>query len=184
MNKEHPIQEVKPVVVPAQYYVFGPLAAGFISIFPGWFAFIISNMFHSSFNPIFSIGLIVYFLSFVIAMFFLFLQFFKEPEKTTYRIFKNKVEYSEGFLNRHQRTVVFDQVIDVKLSEGVFQQAQNVGSIEIVTQQLVSSGEGKLSNRRIVLRNVPNPQEVYDLIRDLALPGVTRSGSSTKTEPN
>jgi len=63
---------------------------------------------------------------------------------------------------------VFDQVIDVQLSEGLLQQTKGAGSITLITQQLVSSGEGKLSNRSIVLKNVPKPQEVYDLIRDLA----------------
>ena len=32
-----PVREIKPVVVPAQYFVWGPLTAGFISIFPGFF---------------------------------------------------------------------------------------------------------------------------------------------------
>ena len=169
MNKEQPIQEVKPVVVPAQYFVFGPLAAAFISIFPGMFAFIISNMIARSFEPITHFGLIVYFVSFALAMYFLYLKCFKEPEKTTYRIFENKLEYHEGFLNKQQRTVVFDQVIDVQLTEGLLQQTKSAGSITLVTQQLVTSGEGKLSNRRVVLKNVPRPQEVYDLIRGLAI---------------
>ncbi len=39
-----PIREIKPVVVPAQYFVWGPLIAGFISWFPGFFTFVISQM--------------------------------------------------------------------------------------------------------------------------------------------
>ena len=169
MNKEQPIQEVKPVVVPAQYFVLGPLAAAFISIFPGMFAFIISNMIARSFDPLIHVGLIVYLLSFALAMYLLYLKCVKEPEKTAYRIFENKLEYYEGFLNRQHRTVVFDQVIDVQLTEGLLQQTKNAGSITLITQQLVSSGEGKLSNRRVVLKNVPKPQEVYDLICGLAI---------------
>ena len=169
MNNEQPIQEVQPVVIPAQYFVFGPLAAAFISIFPGMFTFIISNMIVRSFDPVIHFGLIVYLLSFALAMFHLYLKCFKEPEKTAYRIFENKLEYYEGLLSRHQRTVVFDQVIDVQLTEGLLQQTKNAGSITLITQQLVSSGEGKLSNRSVVLKNVPRPQEVYDLLRGLAI---------------
>ncbi len=102
-------------------------------------------------------------------MFLLYLKCFKEPEKTAYRIFENKLEYYEGLLSRHQRTVVFDQVIDVQLTEGLLQQTKNAGSVTLITQQLVSSGEGKLSNRSVVLKNVPRPQEVYDLLRGLAI---------------
>ena len=157
-----------PVVVPMQFFVFGPLAAGFVSIFPGMFAFVISNMISRSMDPVVQYGLIVYLLSFSVVMYLLYLKAFKEPGKTKYRIFENKLEYYEGFFNRQQRTVVFDQVIDVLLTEGVFQQAKSAGSVTLITQQLVSSGDGKLSNRGVVLKNIPNPQEIYDLLRDLA----------------
>ena len=163
------MKEVRPVVVPMQYLVFGPLAAGFLSIFPGMFGFVISNMIAQSFDPVVRYGLIIYIISFLILMYLLYLKAFKEPAKTTYRIYKNKLEYAEGFFNRQQRTVVFDQVIDVLMTEGVFQQSDNAGTITLISQQLVSAGDGKLSNRGVVLKNVPKPQEVYDLIRDLAI---------------
>jgi hypothetical protein len=40
-----------------------------------------------------------------------------------------------------------------------------------VTQQLVSQGEGRLSNRTFQLNNVPDPGRAYELIRSLALGG-------------
>ena len=167
-NQEKPIREVQPVVVPMQYFVFGPLAAGFVSIFPGGFAFVISNMIAQSFDPVVRYGLIVYLISFAVVMYLLYLKCFLEPGKTTYRIFENKLEYAEGFFNRRKRTVVFDQVIDVLMTESIFQQAKNAGSLTLMTQQLVSMGDGKLSNRAVVLKNLPKPQEIYDLIRGLA----------------
>jgi uncharacterized membrane protein YdbT with pleckstrin-like domain len=94
---------------------------------------------------------------------------FNEPSRTTYTIYPDRVEYCEGLWNRNRRTLVFDQVIDVELTEGVLQQTQGAGTVTLVTQQLVSLGEGNLSNRRIALSNVPQPKEVYDLIRSLAL---------------
>ena len=62
MNNDPPIQEIQPVIVPAQYYVFGPLASAFFSLFPGMFAFVISNMIIHSGDPITHYGLIVYIL--------------------------------------------------------------------------------------------------------------------------
>lgn len=172
-NNAKPIRQVQPVVVPLQYFIFGPLAAGFLSLFPGMFAFIISNMIAQSFDPVIRYGLIVYLISFAVVMYLLYLKFFLEPEKTSYRIFENKLEYDEGFLNKSKRTVVFDQVIDVLMTEGVFQQAKGAGSVTLMTQQLVAAGNGKLSNRAVVLKNVPNPQEIYDLIRGLATKGTS-----------
>jgi uncharacterized membrane protein YdbT with pleckstrin-like domain len=173
-----PIREIKPVVVPTQYFVWAPFMAAFISIFPGFFTFVISNMISMSSGnaseridrgPVVVYGVVVFLLSFVVCMALLWVKFFQEPGRTTYTIFQDRVEYYEGLWNRHRRTLVFDQVIDVELDEGVLQQTQGAGTVTLVTQQLVSEGEGKLSNRRIALTNVPQPKEVYDLIRSLAL---------------
>jgi uncharacterized membrane protein YdbT with pleckstrin-like domain len=110
----------------------------------------------------------VYALSFAAAMYLLYLKMYIEPLRTSYTVFKDRLEYDEGLLNRHRRTVVFDQIIDVQLAEGLLQQTKGAGTITIITQHLVSSGEGSLSNRQIALRNVPEPRSVYDLIRSLA----------------
>jgi membrane protein YdbS with pleckstrin-like domain len=173
-----PIREIKPVVVPAQYFVWGPLMAGFISIFPGFFTFIISNIIGMGAGdpferidrgPVVVYGVVVFILSFVACMALLWVKFFQEPGRTTYAIFPDRVEYDEGLWNRHRRTVVFGQVIDVELTEGVLQQTQGAGTVTLVTQQLVSGQDGKLSNHQIALQNVPQPREVYELVRSLAL---------------
>lgn len=169
MTDCEPILEVRPVVVPAQYFVFGPLFSAFISLFPGFFTFVISNMIIQGFDPVVRFGAFVYALSFSGSMFLFYLKMFKEPKRTNYRIFRDKIEYYEGFLNKHQRTAIFDQIIDVQLAEGLLQQTKGVGSVTMVTQQLVSAGEGQLSNRRVVIRNVPEPQKVYDLVRSLSV---------------
>ena len=39
-KNEKLLREAQPVVVPMQYVVFAPPGAGFISIFPGMFAFV------------------------------------------------------------------------------------------------------------------------------------------------
>jgi len=169
INKEEPLLEVQPVVIPIQFFVFGPLASAILSLFPGVLIFIISNIIARSSDPVIHYGLIAYLLSFTGIMYLIYLKCYHEPRETTYRIFDNKLEFYEGFLSRQQRTVVFDQVIDVLLTESIFQQTKSAGSVTLITQQLVSSGEGRMSNRRVVLSNVPKPQEVYELVRDLAI---------------
>ena len=169
-----PIREIKPVVVPAQYFVMGPLIAGFVSLFPGFFTFVISQMFGDPFErlgrgPDPTYGIVVFLLAFVACMTFLWFKFFKEPERTTYSIYRDRIESYEGLWSRHRRTVVFDQVIDVELTEGVLQQTRQAGTVTLITQQLVSGQDGKLSNRRVALQNVPTPREVYELVRSLAL---------------
>ena len=171
---DNPILEVKPVIVPLQYFVWGPVSSAFISIFPGFGVFIISNMIlgfldDAGFDgPVITYGLIAYVISFIASMYFIYLKAFVEPTRTTYSIYDDRIEYYEGFLNRNHRTLLYDQVIDVQLAEGILQQTKNAGTITLITQQLVESGDAKLSNRRISLRNVPNPQELYEVIRSSA----------------
>ena len=169
--EEAPVREIQPKVVPAQYFVQAPLISGFIAFFPTMFFFVISQMVSRSFRTegAFSNATLVYLLVFLAMMVLLWFKFFQEPLRTTYTIFTNRVEFDEGLWNKQRRTVVFDQVIDVTLTEGVLQQTQGVGTVTLVTQQLVSNSDGKLSNRTISLSNVPEPREVYELIRSLAL---------------
>ena len=47
--------------------------------------------------------------------------------------------------------------------------SHEIPDVFLITQQLVSGGEGHLSNRQIALRNVPEPRKVYDAVRSLAL---------------
>jgi len=168
-----PLCQVKPVVVPAQFFVFGPLVAGFVSIFPAMFVLVVGGMFGDPFERLghgFNTGPAVttYFLAFTIVLGLVGLKCFREPQLTTYRVFDDRVEYDEGFFNKRRRTVVIDQIIGVELTEGVLQQTRQAGTVSLVTQQLESSG-GVLSNRKASLVNVPEPRVVYDLIRSLAL---------------
>ncbi len=173
--EQTPVMEVRPVVVPAQFFVGGPLAAGLFALFPGMFVFVGSNIIaaiagRDMFDgPFVWPGLIAYVLGFAVALYLAYLKMFQEPLRTSYTVFKDRLEYDEGFLTRHRRTLVFDQVIDVHLTEGILQQTKGAGTVVLVTQQLVSSGEAHLSNRQIALRNVPEPRKVYDLVRSLAL---------------
>lgn len=175
--EEAPVREVRPVVVPAQYFVVAPLLAAFLSVFPGMVVLAISNIigaFADPFGaahagPILGYGLAAYVVSFVAVMGLLYVKMFQEPGRTTYSIYRDRVEFDEGLLNRQRRTVIFDQVADVSLSEGLLQQTCGAGTVTLVTRQLVSGQDGRLSNLSFSLVNVPQPREVYELVRSLAL---------------
>ena len=164
-----PIREMKPVVVPAQFYVLGPILSAFVALFPASFVFVISNMIQHSFDPVFGYGIAAYIMAFIVCMILFAVKVFNEPSWTTYSIFTDRIEYDDGIWNRHRRTLLFDQVIGVELTEGVLQQTQGAGTVTLVTKQLVSLHEGRISNLKISLGNVPQPKEVYDLIRSLTM---------------
>jgi uncharacterized membrane protein YdbT with pleckstrin-like domain len=166
-----PLRVIRPVVIPAQFLVGGPMAAGFLAIFPGFFTFVISNMIAMSFEPRLGPGLVAFGLAFVVILGLLGLRAFYQPGLTAYAIYPDRIEFEEGLLNRQKRTVLLDRIIDVRLTEGVLQRTVGAGTVTLVTQQLFSQGDGRLSNRTFWLYNVPDPGGVYELIRSLALGG-------------
>ncbi len=166
-----PIRVLRPVIVPAQFLVAGPLIAGFLAFFPGFFTFVISNMIDMSFTPALRPGLVAYAVAFGVILGLLGLKAFLEPGRTSYTIYADRVEFEEGLFNRQRSTVLLDRIVDVHMTEGVLQRTAGAGSVTLVTQQLVSVGEGSLTNRSFHLRNVPDPVGVYNLLRSLTLGG-------------
>lgn len=165
-----PTRIIRPVTVPAQFFVLGPILAGFLAIFPGFFSFVVINMLAGRFEPVVGPALVVYVLAFVAILAMLGLRAFQEPGLTSYAVYRDRIEFEEGLLNRRRRTVLLDRIIDVRrLNEGVLQRAAGAGSITLVTQGIVSQGDGRLSNRTFHMGNVPDPAGAYELIRSLAL---------------
>jgi len=171
MLEEKPLYVAQQQVVPAQFFVSAPLISGFLSFFPGMFALVLSNMMSGEFRLIFWPAVSVYVISFLVIMFLCYLDNFKEPPKRKYRVFSDRLEFTDGFLNKQHRTVMFDNVIDLELNEGMLQQTKDVGSIKLTTQQMISDGDGKLSNRTFTIQNVSQPKEAYEQIKKLALRG-------------
>jgi uncharacterized membrane protein YdbT with pleckstrin-like domain len=172
---EKPLRVIHPVPVPIQFLIQGGILSAFMSLFPAVFTFILSNMIVGmlqgplEFSPVLSYPISVYFLSFLGIMALLALKYLVEPAKTTYAIFPDRIECDEGLLSRNHRTLLFDQIIDIQLSEGLLQQTRGVGTLRLITQQLVSQGQGRLVNRSVQLINIPEPREAYLLVRSLAI---------------
>jgi uncharacterized membrane protein YdbT with pleckstrin-like domain len=168
------------VVVPAQFIIGAPLAAGFLALFPGLFTVVLKSMLTMSFQPMFGPGLVVFALAFAVILGWLGLKALYEPGLTSYAIYPDRIEFEEGLLNQRRRTVLLDKIIDVQLIEGVLRRTVGAGSITLVSQRLASQGDGRLSNRTLRLSNVPDPGGIYELIRSLALGG--QNAESTRPE--
>jgi membrane protein YdbS with pleckstrin-like domain len=166
-----PIRVIQPVIVPAQFLVWGPIVAGFLAFFPGFFTFVISNMLAMPFSPTFGPGLVAYGLVFAVILGLIGLNVFFAPRLTSYAIYPDRIEFAEGLFSRRRRTVLLDKIMDVQLSEGVLQRTAGAGSIVLVSNQIMSLGQGRWSNQTFRLSNVPDPGGVYELIRSLALGG-------------
>jgi Bacterial PH domain len=120
-------------------------------------------------GPSLGIGIVIYLIAFALVMALSGWRVFSCPGVTTYRIYRDRIESEEGLVNRQRRTVLIGRIIDVQLTEGVLQRTQGAGTVTLVIQPLVSQGQGNLAHQTIRLGNIPQPREVYDLIRSLAL---------------
>jgi membrane protein YdbS with pleckstrin-like domain len=167
--KDDPLRTVQPVVVPAQLYTCGTAASGFFALIPAFFAGLITMAITERPGPSIVLGIVIYLISFALVMALIGWRAFSAPGVTTYRIYRDRIESEEGLVNRQRRTVLIGRIIDVQLTEGVLQRTQGAGTVTLVIQPLVSQGQGNLAHQTIRLGNIPQPREVYDLIRSLAL---------------
>jgi uncharacterized membrane protein YdbT with pleckstrin-like domain len=167
--KDAPFRTVQPVVVPAQLFTCGTIASGFIALFPAFFAGIITVVITNKPGPSLAISLLVYLSVFVTVMALSAWRVYSAPGVTAYRIYRDRIEIEEGLVNRRERTVLIGSIIDVQFTESVLQRPQGAGTVTLVMQPFVSQSQGQLAHQTVSLSNVPQPRDVYDLIRSLAL---------------
>ncbi len=187
---DQPIREIKPVIVPAQFFVAGPIRAGLLALGAAMLVGLIvalatlsvginGDLTVRSWGLVFTFGGATYALAFTAGMVLIGLWVFKEPGQTTYTIFPDHVECCEGLWVRSRRTLPFDQVIGAELTEGTLQRTRGAGTVILVTrgtggkadqQEPATGGES-----RVVLGNVPHARDVYALIRWLVL-NTSRAG--------
>ena len=166
--KDAPLRTVQPVVVPAQLYTCGTLASGFIALFPGFLAGLITMAITNKLAPSLTFGLLAYLIVFAALMALFGWRAYSGPDVTTYRIYRDRIEVEEGLVNHQERTVLIGGIIDVRLTGGVLQRTRGAGTITLVIQPLVSQGQGQLTPQTLSLSNVPQLRELYDLIRSLS----------------
>jgi len=167
--KDEPLRTVQPVVVPAQLYTFGTFISGFLALVPAFFASAITMAITKMSGTSTALGITIYLIAFPLLMALIGWRAFAGPGVTTYRIYRDRIESEEGLVNRRRRTVLIGRIIDVHLTEGVLQRSRGAGTVTLVIQPLVFPGQGHLAHQVVLLCNIPQPREVYDLIRSLAL---------------
>jgi hypothetical protein len=176
---ESPLQIIRPVVVPAQFFVFGLLYPGLV-VAP--LLLLLWLNWGSGPSVLGVLAAIMGLLTAVLAVFSVAaaaVRFLIEPRYAEYKVFSDRVEYQGGFFIRRLRTVTFDQEMDVRLEEGLLQRAKRVGTVKLVTSELVSGQDGQLTKNRFAMWNVPEPQQVYDLIRSLVRRKPQATGQET-----
>jgi len=96
--------------------------------------------------------------------------------RTEYRFFADRLEFEEGFFSINEKIVRFRDVSEVTLHKGIFQRIYGLGTIYLATQATgsnasfnlsVALGFGNVSGSGVSVRDVPNPDDMFDKVRRL-----------------
>lgn len=97
-------------------------------------------------------------------------------KKTEYRFFSDRIEFEEGFFTVHKKVIKFEDIKEVSLRKGIFQQVNGLGTIYLATMATGTSygsnpfqilGFGNTSASGISIKDVIQPDQEYEKIRSL-----------------
>jgi membrane protein YdbS with pleckstrin-like domain len=96
--------------------------------------------------------------------------------RTEYRFYADQIEFEEGFFTVSKKIVKFENVKEVTLRKGIFQQLYGLGTIYLSTvatgvdapaSPFGSFGFGNVSASGVSARDIPNADDTYDAIKNL-----------------
>lgn len=96
--------------------------------------------------------------------------------RTEYRFFADHLEFEEGFFSINKKVIRFRDVKEVTMRKGVLQRIYGLGTIYLATLATGSSpnfrpfttlGFGNVSGSGISVRDIVNPDQTFDRIRQL-----------------
>ncbi|MHA1398410.1 MAG: PH domain-containing protein [Candidatus Heimdallarchaeaceae archaeon] len=134
--------------------------AGFFGMIISSIIAAVSDDFGFNFIPIIVIAILTFF------GFPIFYKYTKKKaySKTEYRIYSDRIDYYEGFFTINRKTVLFSNVTQVSMSERLYQQKHNLGTILLSTPAL-SSMKGYSSGVKI--KDIQSPEKVYKKLREI-----------------
>ena len=89
-------------------------------------------------------------------------------ELTEYTFYPDRLEYTEGYLQAHDKRVRYDNVVEASMRRGILQKKWDLGTIYLKTP----GGGGTSGSSRtwsgIKISNIPDPEDVYKGIQEAA----------------
>lgn len=104
-------------------------------------------------------------ISFLLACLSSIIWYFTERETYANRkvtFYEDEIEFVDGFFNKQRKIIPAKNVREVVINQGWLQTKYNVGTLLFIT----AANEGGTGSSGINLKDVENPEAVYDQIRD------------------
>ncbi|RME11050.1 MAG: PH domain-containing protein [Ardenticatenia bacterium] len=82
---------------------------------------------------------------------------------TEYRFYRDRLEFEEGFWTIERKMIPYDRITEITFKQGVIQRRYGLGTIELLTAGTATRPQ----QSGIELRDIPNPNEVYEQVKAL-----------------
>jgi len=161
-TSNEPTLVVKPSFTTIPSLVNGLFASVFLAFLAGiplasilfWVnGFFQLKLFQQSFSFSNIIGVVVaLFLISIVVMFFMKKRTY---DKTEYRFFDNRLEYTEGFLDSEAHSIKYNQITNTAVKRSMVQQVYGLGTISLWTASKVG----------ITIQDVANVDKIYETIK-------------------
>jgi membrane protein YdbS with pleckstrin-like domain len=96
--------------------------------------------------------------------------------RTEYRFYSDRLEFDEGFFSVNKKVIKFRDVKETTLRKGILQRTCGLGSIYLATlatgstrntNPFVALGFGNVSASGVIVRDISDPDDAFDKIRQL-----------------
>ncbi|MFX1255702.1 MAG: PH domain-containing protein [Promethearchaeota archaeon] len=160
-----PLMVIKPKIVSILLFIKLIPIALFLALIAGIFGFMLSILaiWGTGQASIADFILPIVIICSLLAILYVFATgyFYKKGlSRTEYRIYPTKLEYIEGYSTIIEKSIKWQNVVEVYLAQGASSRKYNMGYLEIFT-----ATEGKVEGKK--LEYIENPEEVYNLVLEL-----------------
>lgn len=163
------ILKTKPVfnllIIVLRFLPFQIFATLWMSIFSRIVAALITDNFDLVINPqsfVISIGTLTFFI-FPLIVIFRSKNMYKKME---YRIYNDRIEYTEGFWVIEEKTLFFKNITETNLKIGIFQNKIDLGTVFLATPGIVRNNKYG-TQAGLHVRDIENPKVVYKKLSEL-----------------
>ena len=101
----------------------------------------------------------IFFILFVLLLVFLDKKNF---EATSYKVYSDKIEFEEGFINHKYTTIKMKDIKEIHFTQNFFQRLANIGTIKLIT---AANNSSNFTGLKFV--DVENSNEIYTKIKQV-----------------
>ena len=86
----------------------------------------------------------------------------KNYEVTNYKVYNDRIEFEEGFINHKYTTILMVDIKEIHLEQNFIQRQAEVGSVRFVT-----AANNSTTSTGVYFRDIQNPIDVYTKVKQI-----------------